>query len=127
MRNTYLRIIASNKTVISTKFLFILYSARALRTTTQYIITIYLVTYNVIRLQLPISISSIYLIHINLKDCQQGFNEELVFHNHIYSDLQGLSFDSLLFLPTAFLTNAFLTKRSEQSWSEVYKKCISDH
>ena len=36
------------KTIIlkfSTKFLFILYSARALRTTTQYIIIIYLVTY----------------------------------------------------------------------------------
>ena len=30
------------------------------------------------------------------------------------------------FLPTTFLTTAFLTKRSEQSWSEVYKKCISD-
>ena len=28
-------------------------------------------------------------------------------------------------LPT-FLPTAFLTKRSEQSWSEVYKKCISD-
>ena len=31
--------------IISTKFLFILYSARALGTTTQYIIIIYLVTY----------------------------------------------------------------------------------
>ena len=30
------------------------------------------------------------------------------------------------FLPTAFLATAFLTKRSEQSWSEVYKKCIFD-
>ena len=26
-----------------------------------------------------------------------------------------------------FLPTAFLTKLSEQSWSEVYKKCISDH
>ena len=32
----------------------------------------------------------------------------------------------MTFRANAFLAEAFLIKRSEQSWSEVYKKCIFD-
>ena len=41
----------------------------------------------------------------------------------MYTVIDGLP----TFLPAAVLITAFLTKRSKQSWSEVYKKCIFDH
>ena len=49
--------------IISTKFLFILYSARALRTTTQYIIIIYLLMVTYINVQRN-SFTDIYIKYI---------------------------------------------------------------